>query len=190
MKRLSNLMLVSNLVSTLFYAVSYPYIYAETVKSIPHSYIGIEQILGCLGTIVFCRLWNKHGDKLFPHYRLILAIEIAADIILFADVLIRHDLSFYFLFNVIIYATITHNICCGRTKMRAIVNPTEKERERYDNNSQIVQAGATLTGAGIAMMAEISLSWLFIFAFIGNVIDNAFDLYIYNKIRRRCCDKP
>jgi len=32
------------------------------------------------------------------------------------------------------------------TKMRAKVNPTEKLRECYDNNSQIVSAMATLMG--------------------------------------------
>lgn len=42
MKRLSNLMLLSNLFSTLFYSASYPYIYAETLKIVPQSYIGFE----------------------------------------------------------------------------------------------------------------------------------------------------
>lgn len=183
MKRLSNLMLLANLVSTLFYAASYPYIYAETVKVIPHYYISFEQILTCLGTIVLCRIWNRHSDKLFSYYRWLLCVEIAADIVLFADVLIRGNLNFYFLLNIIIYSTITNNISCAATKMRAIVNPSEKEREQFDNNSRIVCSAATLTGAGAAIAFDFSLTILFILAFVGNVIDNLFYLYIYEKIK-------
>ena len=184
MKRLSNLMLFSNLLSTLFYSVSYPYIYSETVIVVPRLYIGLEQVLACIGCIIFCRLWNNYSDRLFQHYRLFLLLEVVADIILFADVIIRHDISFYFLLNVIIYSVITKNLCCGGTKMRAMVNPTEREREQYDNNSNIVNAIATLAGAGAAMVANFELKWLFIFAFIGNIIDNFFYLYIYEKIRK------
>jgi hypothetical protein len=164
--------------------MSYPYIYAETIKVVPHLYIGLEQILACLGTIIFCKLWNTYSDKLFEHYRLFLIVEIIADLILFVDVLIRHDLRFYFLLNIIIYAVITKNLCCGGVKMRAMVNPTEKEREQYDNNSNIVDAVATLCGASIAVLLNFSLQWLFIFALIGNSIDNVFYFYIYCKIKK------
>lgn len=184
MKKLSNLMLLSNLICTLFYSMSYPYIYAETIKVVPHLYIGLEQILACLGTIIFCKLWNTYSDKLFEHYRLFLIVEIIADLILFTDVLSRNDLKFYFLLNIIIYSVITKNLCCGGTKMRAKVNPSEKEREQYDNNSSIVNAIATLIGAGVAMIFDFDLRLLFVFALIGNTIDNIFFLYIYQKIRR------
>lgn len=183
MKKLSNLMLLSNLICTLFYSMSYPYIYAETIKVVPHFYIGIEQILACVGTIIFCRIWNIYSDRLFKHYRLFLILEVIADLILFTDVLIRNDLKFYFLLNIIIYSVITKNLCCGGVKIRAIVNPTEKEREQYDNNSSIVNAVATLIGAGVAMIFDFDLRLLFVFALIGNGLDNVFYLYIYNKIR-------
>ena len=185
MKRLSNLMLTANFFSTLFYAVSYPYIYAEMMKVVPKLFISIEQILACAGTIVFCSLWNKFSDRLFRHYRLILWLEVIADIILFADVIIRQDLSFYFLLNIIIYCIITRNLACGGTKMRAIVNPTEKDRERYDNNANVVCSVATLLGSGTAMIIDVPLVMLFILAFIGNTIDNFFYLYIYKHIPER-----
>lgn len=41
-KKLSNLMLFANFISTLFYSTSYPYIYAETIKVVPRWYIGFE----------------------------------------------------------------------------------------------------------------------------------------------------
>lgn len=182
LKRLSNLMLTANFLSTLFYSVSYPYIYAEMMKVVPKSFISIEQILTCVGTIIFCSLWNKYSDRLFKHYRMILWLEIAADTVLFSDVLIRNDLSFYFLLNIIIYCIITRNLACGGTKMRAKVNPTEKDRERYDNSSNIVCSVATLLGSGVAIIVDIPLTMLFILAFIGNTVDNFFYLYIYNHI--------
>ena len=182
MKRLSNLMLLSTFMSTLFYAASYPYIYAEMMKVIPQVYISIEQLLACIGTILFCRIWNRFSDRLFRHYRLILWAEMTADVILFADVLFRHDLSFYFLFNVIIYAVITRNLCCGGTKMRALVHPSEQLREQYDNNSNVVNSAATILGAGFAALFPQSLTVLFVLALIGNVVDNIFYLYIYHKL--------
>lgn len=67
--------------------------------------------------------------------------------------------------------------------MRAVVNPSEKEREQFDNNSNIVNAVATLIGAGMAMLFDIGIIYLFVFAFLGNIIDNIFYLFIYEKIR-------
>lgn len=66
--------------------------------------------------------------------------------------------------------------------MRAMVNPSEREREQFDNNSNIVNAVATLVGASVAIIFNIELKLLFILAFIGNAADNFFYLYIYNKV--------
>lgn len=183
--KLSKLMLTANLISTLFYSTSYPYIYAEAIKVVPHTYIGIEQIVSCLGTIVFCKIWNTYSDKLFRYYDAFLWLEIVADIVLFADVLIRQNLNFYFLLNVIIYAVITKQVICGGTKMKARVHPTEKLREQYDNNASIVNAIATLIGAGVAMIFDFDLTLLFVFAFVGNAIDNVMFLYIYKQIIKK-----
>lgn len=68
--------------------------------------------------------------------------------------------------------------------MRARVNPTEKLRERYDNNNQIVSSAATLLGASSAAIFPLDLKVLFILALIGNIVDNFFYLYIYNKIKK------
>lgn len=137
----------------------------------------------CLGTIIFCKLWNTHSDRLFCHYKAILLLEIIADSVLFLDVIFRQNLSFYFLLNVIIASTITKNLSCGGVKMRAMVNPSEKEREQFDNNSNIVNAIATLVGAFVSIIAKFDFIFLFILAFIGNIIDNCLYLYIYQKIK-------
>lgn len=67
--------------------------------------------------------------------------------------------------------------------MRARVNPTERLRERYDNNNQIVSSAATLLGASFAAIFALDLKVLFILALVGNIVDNFFYLYIYSKIK-------
>lgn len=174
-------MLLSNFVCTLFYSASYPYIYAEIMKVISRKYISFEQIISCIGIVVFGSLWNKYGDRLFRHYPKFIVLETVADTFLFADVLIRHDLKFYFLLNVIIYALITKNMSCGGIKMRAKVNPTEELRERYDNNSNSIYAVATIAGTALAVAFPVSLNALFILALIGNIADNFLYFYIYKR---------
>ena len=183
MKKLSKMMLLASFISTFFYSTSYPYIYAEIVKVIPRFYISIEEILTCISTITFCALWNRYSAKLFRFYHYILIAEILADGFLFFHVIMTGNLNFYFLLNVIIYSLITRNISCGGTKMKAKIHPTEELREKFDNNDQILYAIATLLGAVLAMVCNFGLDILFIFALIGNVIDNVFYLYIYSKIR-------
>ena len=130
-------------------------------------------------------LWNKFGDRFFNYYRLILLAEIIADAFLFAHVLITGDLKFYFVLNVIIYSVITKNLSCGGVKMRAKVNPTDKERERYDNNQNTCNAIASLLGATLAILTQPSLHTLFILALIAGIIDNFFYFFIYECIRKR-----
>lgn len=184
-KQLSNLMLFSALISTLFYSASYPYIYAELIRHITQGYIGFEQILSCVSIIVLGSVWNKHGNKLFTKFSQFLILEVILDLILFTDVIIRNDLRFYFVLNVIIYSVVTKNLNCGIIKMRAKVNPTEELREKYDNNANSIYAGATILGTAIALAVSFTLRWLFILALIGNTIDNFFYLYIYYQIRNR-----
>lgn len=69
--------------------------------------------------------------------------------------------------------------------MRAKVNPTDKERERYDNNQNTCSAIASLLCAALAISTQPSLQALFILALIGGVIDNFFYFYIYDCVRKR-----
>ena len=87
--------------------------------------------------------------------------------------------------NIMIMAIITRNLICGRTKMKAKVNPTEALREKFDNNSQIADSAATIIGATTAIIVPFSLTTLFILALIGNVVDNIAFLYIYHKLKKR-----
>ena len=185
LKQLSKLMLITNFITTIFYSLSYPYIYAESIKVVSKAYISMEQIIQCAGIVIFGIVWNKIGDKLFKHYSMICVTEIIADVILFAHVIITGNLKFYFILNVLIYAIITRNMANGGIKLRAKVHPDEKTRERYDNNCNIVNSTATLMGAGISLMFLFDINVLFIFALIGNIFDNFCYIYIYKKIRNK-----
>lgn len=165
--------------------MSYPYIYKQLVEVVSNRYIAFEQIVSCVGIVFFSALWNKFGDTLFRHYLLICITEIVADTFLFTHVFITGDLKFYFVLNVLIYAVITKNLCCGGIRMRARVNPTEIERERYDNNANMINSVATLIGTGFALVCNLPLRILFILALIGNISDNFMYIYIYEIIRRR-----
>lgn len=180
-QKLSKFMLTTNLICCIFYSMSYPYIYAEMMKVVTHIYISGEQIVTCLGVIIFGLLWNKKGDFLYKHYLWIVTAEIIADVFLFAHVLITGDLKFYFVLNVLIYALITRNMANGGIRLRAKVHPDERSRERYDNNCNIVNSVATLIGAGIAIIIPMNLTVLFIAALVGNVFDNFCYYYIYRK---------
>lgn len=68
-------MLVTNFIYNLFYALSYPYIYAETIKAVSKVYISSEQIISCLGIVVFGILRNKKGDWLYKHYLWIITLD-------------------------------------------------------------------------------------------------------------------
>lgn len=177
-------MLITNFVCNLFYAASYPYIYAETIKVVTRGYISGEQIVSCLGVVLLGILWNKKGEVLFKHFALIINLEVVADLILFGHVLITGDLKFYFVLNVLIYAFLSRNVCNGGIKLRAKVHPDEHSREWYDINCNIANSTATLLGAGFALLVPISITSLFVLALIGNVFDNICYYYIYRVVNR------
>ena len=183
-QKLSKFMLTTNFICSMFYSMSYPYIYAELMRAVNHFYISGEQILSCLGVVLFGILWNKKGDFLYKHYLKIVTLETIADTILFAHVIITGNLKFYFVLNVLIYALITRNMANGGIRLRAKVHPDEKSRERYDNNCNIVNSTATLVGSGIALVTDMSLTVLFVAALVGNVFDNFCYYYIYYQANK------
>ena len=130
----------------------------------------------------FSLIWNKYGDKLFKHYPKIVVLEVIADSYLFLDVIVRGNLKFYFVLNILIYSIITRNITCGFVKIRAKVNSNEKDREKFDNNTNTVEALATITGAFLSIVTMPTLKVLFILALIGGIIDNFFYLYVYQRL--------
>lgn len=187
--KLSRFMLFTNLICNIFYSMSYPYIYAETMNVVSHSYVSGEQIVTCLGVVLFGILWNKKGDILYKHYLKIVTLEIFADTFLFVNVLLTGDLKFYFVLNILINAFITRNMTNGGIRLRAKVHPDEKSRERYDNNCNIMNSIATLIGSCTALLIDMNITVLFIAALIGNIFDNFCYYYIYCKANALASDQ-
>lgn len=185
MKKLSNLMLISNFICSLFYAFSYPYIYQEVMKVVERTYVSVEQIGSCVGVVVFGMLWNKFGDALYNHYRLTIVAETIADIFLFVYIIVSGNLKIYFILNLLIYALITRNIANGGIRLRAKVHPDEKSRERYDNNCNIVNSIASLLGAVLSLILSLDLNILFVCALIGNIFDNFCYYYTYAILEKK-----
>lgn len=187
--KLSRFMLFTNFICNIFYSMSYPYIYSEMMKVVSRSYVSGEQIVTCLGVVLFGILWNKKGDFLYKHYLKIVTLEIFADTFLFVNVLITGDLKFYFILNILINAFITRNMVNGCIRLRAKVHPDEKSRECYDNNYNIMNSIATLIGSGTALLIDMNITVLFIVALIGNIFDNFCYYYIYCKANALASDQ-
>lgn len=184
-KKISNLMLQTNFICNLLYSATYPYIYYQTMQQITDTYISADNILNCLAIILLGLLWNKkYGDTLFKHYRLFCVIETALDIGYIAVTIATNDLRLYYIGGSIVMALITQNIIFGGTRLRAKVHPTDKERERYDNSRDIVNAAAVLIGNTISILTNVDIKVLLVIACIGNVIDNVAYYHIWNLVSK------
>lgn len=184
MKKLKNLMLSSNFICSIFYSLSYPYIYAKTMEIVSRGYISFEQIAYCLSAIIFCFAWNKYGNKLWKIYPVIIISETVFSFAMFLIFFINENYKVYFINNVLIYSLITKNMACGGTKMRALVNKKSEEREKYDNTNQALGSVATVVASLVSIFFRFKVETLFIFALIGNIFDNFFYFYIYFKLRK------
>lgn len=184
-KKISNLMLQTNFICNLLYSATYPYIYYQTMQQITDTYISVDNIISCIAIIIFGFLWNKkYGDVLFKHYRLFCVVETILDIIYIVITIFTNNLRFYYVSGSIVMALVTQNIIFGGTRLRAKVHPSEKEREQYDNNRDIVRAGAILIGNTISILTNVDIKILLVIACLGNVIDNISYYYIWTLVSK------
>lgn len=184
-KKISNLMLQTNFICNLLYSATYPYIYYQTMQQITDTYISADNIISCVAIIIFGFAWNKkYGDVLFKHYRLFCVVETILDIVYIAITIVTNNLRFYYVSGSIVMALVTQNIIFGGTRLRAKVHPSEKEREQYDNNRDIVNAGAVLVGNAISILTNVDIKILLIIACLGNVIDNVAYYYIWTLMSK------
>ena len=176
-------MLLANLLTTLLYSMTYPYIHSIIIKQIPEYYISLNMIINCLGTIIFSMIWKKYSDKLFTYYHIFSWLECLFTVLLIMGVVLHIiSLPAYYLLDVIIFSTLTRNMICAGIKLRALLFTTEHTREKYDNNSNICNAVATLIGSLLSMIIKLPFEFMLIIAMIGNIVDNLIYTRIYCKL--------
>lgn len=178
-------MLQTNFICNLLYSGTYPYIYYQTMQQITDTYISVDNMVSCVAIMLFGFLWNKYGDRLFKHYRLYCILETILDIVYISITIVTNNLKFYYVSGSLVMALITRNIIYGGTKLRAKVHPSDKERERYDNNRDMINACAVLIGNVFAILTDIDINILLIVACIGNIIDNIAYYYIWKLVNRK-----
>ena len=179
-------MLQTNFICNLLYSATYPYVYYQTMQQINDNYISADNIISCVAIILLGLLWNKkYGDILFKHYRLFCVVETILDIVCIAITIVTNNLRFYYISGSMVMALVTQNIIFGGTRLRAKVHPSEKEREQYDNNRSIVNAGAVLIGNAIAILTNVDIKILLVVACLGNVIDNIAYYYIWTLVSKK-----
>lgn len=177
-------MLQTNFICNLLYSATFPYIYYKTMQQITDTYISVDNIVSCVAIMLFGFLWNKYGDILFKHYRLYCILETILDIIYIIITIVTNNLKFYYISGSLVMALVTRNVIFGGTRLRAKVHPTDKERERYDNSRDIVNACAVLIGNIFAILTDIDINILLVIACIGNVFDNISYYYIWKLVNK------
>ena len=184
-EKISKLMLQTNFICNLLYSGTYPYIYYKTMQQITDTYISVDNIVSCVAIMLFGFLWNKYGDILFKHYRLYCILETILDVIYIIITIVTNNLKFYYISGSLVMALVTRNVIFGGTRLRAKVNPTDKERALYDNRRDMVNACAVLIGNIFAILTDIDINILLVIACISNVIDNISYDYIWTLVNTK-----
>lgn len=174
-------MLFASLFVNIFYAATYPYIHKEVMLVATDSYIAINQIVNCLSIIVFSFVWNKFSDRIFKFYVVFCIAEAVLGIGTTAFAICTNHILAYYLLDTFVFALITRNIICGGVKLKAMRYKTEKEREQFDNNDNLMSSLGFLGGSIIALFLKLDFTTMLCIATFGNMIDNIIYIAIYYK---------
>ena len=174
-------MLIATFLTTIFYSATYPYIHKEIIVAVSSEIVALSQIVNCIGVIVCGWLWNRWSKQLFRFYPTYCVLETALSVCSTVFAIATSNVLAYYIIDTLIFAAVTRNIICGGIRLRALRYNTEEDRERFDNNNNSASSLATIIGSAIAMLLEFDFTTMLCIATIGNAIDNAFYLAIYQK---------
>ena len=179
---LKDYFLMGNFISNLFYSTAYPTVHLILMKSIDQRTISFNAIVICLAGIIIPTVWNKKSDELYKRYGYFLTMEGVSYILLtIAFIFGTIDCKLYYLLDTILFSIITKNIICGGNKLMAM-KYTGKDREIFDNNSNMLSNASSLIGFTISLVLSIPTHIAFIMLGIGIVSDNIF----YYKAYKEC----
>ena len=177
-------MLVGGLLVNVFYSATYPFIHKQIISVATDNFIAANQIINCLGIVIFGAIWNKFSDRLFRFYPLFCIFETVFGIATTTFAVTTNQIIAYYILDTLVLAIITRNIICGSIKLRVIRYKTENEREKFDNNFNSVCSIGILIGSVIALFLNLNFAAMLWTATFGNMIDNAIYINIYYKETR------
>lgn len=175
-------LLVANFISNLFYSIAYPTVHLTLMKHINERTISFNAIVVCLAGIIVPVIWNKKSDELYRKYGYLLTIEgVSYSLLTIAFIIGTIDSTLYYLIDTLLFAIIAKNTMCGGNRLRAS-KYKGKDREKFDNNSNIFSNVSSLIGFTASLLITIPTNVAFIILGIGVVSDNIF----YYKAYMEC----
>lgn len=171
-------LLITGLISNLFYSLAYPVIHTTIMKSLDSRLMSFGSLASCIIVIIVSKIWIKHSEKMYSKFSLMLLLEgILYFILLILTLNKTISMQIYYIIDVILFASITRNIICGGNRLKAI-RYKDKSREEFDNKSTVYCNIASILGFGISSIIKFNLHLALIIMFIGVIIDN----FIYYKV--------
>jgi len=176
-------LLLATFLATIFYASTYPYIHKHIISSVSDTFISLNQIANCLSVIIFSKLWNTRGDKLYNEFVKLCVCESLLGITLAIAVTQTHNWLCYYIADTWIFCLVSRNIICGGIRLKNI-RYTGNAREKFDNNQNIASAVATLIGSVIALVLKLDMETMIWIATLGNCTDNLIYATAYVNTKR------
>jgi hypothetical protein len=176
-----DLMVLATFTTMLAYSATYPYIHKQVMMVVSEKFVALSTIINCLGVILTDRIWQHFGKKLYKSYVLFCILECATTTATALYCLLTKDLASYFIIDSVVFAIMSRNVICGSRRLRAIRYKKKEDRIKYENNDSTAGSIATLIGSGLSIVIGLPFEIMLIIATIGNCVDNAFYIKIFNE---------
>ena len=181
MKRKFDLLIVSSIASNLFYSLSYPIVHTYLMSFMESRTVSICSLISCIIVALVNKSWLRYSKKLYKYFKHLLIIETIAYSIL-VGMMLSNSISpcTYYIFDTLLFATITNNIICGGVKLKSLRYRGE-EREKFDNNINYWANISSIIGFLISSIITFSWKIGFIIIFISVIVDNGFYYIVYKE---------
>lgn len=176
-----DVLLLAGLTSNLFYSIAYPIIYLTIIKDINSNLMSFCNLINCIFTIIITKAWLNKSKSLYKSFGLMLGLEGLFYTILTTLYLTGYaSNTIYYFIDVILCATITRNIICGGTRLKALRYNGE-DREIFDNRNNVYCNIASVIGYSFSSIYTLNIKVAFILMLMGIIVDNIFYYYVYHE---------
>ena len=172
---------MSSITSNLFYSLSYPVVHTYLMSSVNSQTVSICSLTSCIIVALVNKSWLRYSKKLYEYFKHLLVIETMVYSILVGMILSNFISPWtYYIFDTLLFATITNNIICGGTKLKSLRYRGE-EREKFDNTINYWANISCIIGFLISSIITFSWRIGFIIIFISVIVDNGFYYIVYKE---------